>query len=1429
MMRPISPPTVLSGRDQNESLPNDSRTEFFCVLGPAQRIGPARVRLGIVLFCTWLSATYVFVGRAVLTAAEYRAGLARVDITPHYPIRLNGFGFRRSESEGIYQRIWAKALALQYKDDPPILLITLDSLGIRESMVNEVARRLAQDTPIRRDRLAVTFTHSHTTPKVNGASDTIFSSPIPPEHQARIDRYTQELTDALEKVCRQALSALQPVRLAWGIGQVTFAKNRRTPGGPVDHSLPCLAVWGEDGQLRGVLVTYACHCVTLSHNQIGGDWAGYAQEFIERKYPGAIAMVSIGCGSDANPTSGVTGDKVDVARTQGAEIADELERVIQRGLLPIEGPIIAQLTYMDLPLEAAPSPEQLEQRAAQGGPAGYNAQYQLDRLARGEKLLEAIHYPVQSFSFGRSLHMVFLAGEVCVDYALRLRDLLDASRLWLHGYSNDFCAYIPSERLLREGGYGGGSEIVYFALPSKLRPGLEQKIVDAVVSVTPEVFFPGKATQGARPKAPQDAMACFRLDPKFRIELVAAEPLVCDPVAVDFAPDGSLWVVEMPDYSREVESESFQPSGRVKKLKDSNNDGRFDSAVVFLEGLRFPTGATHWRDGLLVCAAPHILWARDTNQDGRADEVQTFFTGFATHNPHARVNSLRWGVDGWLYGSGGLFGGHIRSWAGQEAVLERQDFRIQVDTGAIEGATGTSQQGRCRDDWDNWFGCDNSNLAWHYPLFDHYVRRNRHQVAPPSRVSVPLNDAAARLIPAGDLVLFPLSGAPGRATSACGIEIYRDNWLGEELQGNLFTCEPVHQAVHRLVLERHGAVFRGRRAPDETDREFLSSTDPWFRPVQVRTGPDGALWIVDMYRYVIEHKRWIPQEIIANLDLMAGREYGRIYRLVPATRGTRPVPNLEQLSAEQWVALLDHPNGTLRDLAHEMLIWNRPKQVKTHLEELARNGRHPAGRLAALWTLQLRGELDETLFVHVLHDPHPAVRRQAVRVAESYADSQAVAEAVRQTVTDPEYEVRYQAAWSLGAFAPHFAAPALAQLALQAPGDPYMIAAVGSSLSADNVGLFLNCWPELLRLTPEQRDIYEQFAAMHVLLVGEMAFETHLAQVDVTYQSTPSREAFRMLWRLVDAYHRLRPDANPSARWPQLGQWIEQARSVTEDWNNEERLRSEAITFIGKCRRREDVGWLCRWLELQHPPTLQQRALEVLAELSFAEIGQQLVTLWPQVTPKLQNELLDVLLRRPAWTVELVEALEQDLIPRGSLDATRRQRLFAQVPPQLKQRLEQLFEYQSQHRANVDRYRSALPSGNSQFGKELFVKHCASCHRWKELGQSVGPDLSALANKSPDYLLTAILDPNREVEPRYLAYAVQTNGGQVLTGLLVAETSTSITIVEAEGKSRELLRDDIEQIRSTGLSLMPEGLERELSAEQIAHLIAWLMESTAMR
>jgi hypothetical protein len=421
-----------------------------------------------------------------------KVGVAQVDITPDYPIRLSGFGFRRAESEGVTQKVWAKALAFGDAQEGPAIIITTDNLCVPDDITQEVARRLAGKTGLKRERLTITATHTHTAPMLNNVCPTLFGTNIPPEHQLHIDQYTKEFTDKLEEVGLAAVKEIKPALVSWGVGAVNFSANRRTKGGPVDHDFPLMVVRDLDGKVRAIYFSYACHCVTLSNNKISGDWAGFAQDLVQDAFPGAIALASVGCGADSNPDSGVTGDKIEACKNQGQQIADEVKRLMAGELTPLIVNPIIHYARINLALDTARTRAEWEERAKKTDAVGHHARVNLARLDRGENLRTKLNYPVQTWIFGDKLALVYLPGETVVDYSLRLKKEFDGKRLWVNGYANDGRCYIPSERVLKEGGYEGGDAMIYYDIPQRFAPGLEEKIMEAVRAQIPQVFAASK-------------------------------------------------------------------------------------------------------------------------------------------------------------------------------------------------------------------------------------------------------------------------------------------------------------------------------------------------------------------------------------------------------------------------------------------------------------------------------------------------------------------------------------------------------------------------------------------------------------------------------------------------------------------------------------------------------------------------------------------------------------------------------------------------------------------------------------------------------------------------------------------------------------------------------------------------------------------------
>lgn len=415
--------------------------------------------------------------------ADQIAGVAKVDITPDYPVRLSGYGSRRDEHEGVEQRIFAKALALGSDAEGPAVLLTVDNCGVPAWMRDELVKRLK----IANARIAICSSHTHSAPMLVGVLPNLFSADIPPAHKANIKRYSRELTDKLERVALAALADRKPAKLSLGFGHASFAHNRRNFAfRPEDHSLPVLRVTGADGKVRAMFTSYACHATTLNFNKIHGDWPGCAQEFLEKEFPGAVALVALGCGSDQNPNPRRT---YELAREYGNAIGTEVQTIVKTAMRPVTGKLECRAKQIELPFDELPTRAEWEKRAKdKAANVAYHAKAQLAKLDRGEKLPTKLPYLVQVWSFGRDLAMVFFPGEIVVDYSLRLKRELDSERLWVNGYSNDVPCYIPSDRIWIEGGYEGASAMLYYDRPTRFAPGVEQRIISTVHQLIPREF-----------------------------------------------------------------------------------------------------------------------------------------------------------------------------------------------------------------------------------------------------------------------------------------------------------------------------------------------------------------------------------------------------------------------------------------------------------------------------------------------------------------------------------------------------------------------------------------------------------------------------------------------------------------------------------------------------------------------------------------------------------------------------------------------------------------------------------------------------------------------------------------------------------------------------------------------------------------------------
>ena len=428
-------------------------------------------------------------------------GVSRIDITPAYPMRLTGYGNRTNVFDSVEQKLWGKALVLAQKGKPTMVWITLDLIGFPGFFADALYARLVQKIGLKdRAQLVVSATHTHNGPET-GVLVNIFGVTPAPNQLADVKLYRDNLLDKLEKLVIDAYALKAPGKLSWAVDQVTFAINRRvleggkwkdfgeTPNGPVDHDLPVLRATDLDGKLVALLINYACHGTTLvpEHNFIHGDWMGATQDMIEKKYPGATAMVAIGCAGDANPSP--RGEFVHVNQ-HAVMITDKIEKLLQADKFTALNNIpVGKMKKVELAFAHVPDAKEFVEQSKLEAAQGLYARNSLSILAEGGSISSTMSYPVQVWSFGNQLAIVFLGGEVVVDYSLRIKREFIKEKIWVNAYSNDVSTYIASKRLFTEGGYEVDGSMPYYNHPSRLTEDTEEKIINAVRELIPKKFL----------------------------------------------------------------------------------------------------------------------------------------------------------------------------------------------------------------------------------------------------------------------------------------------------------------------------------------------------------------------------------------------------------------------------------------------------------------------------------------------------------------------------------------------------------------------------------------------------------------------------------------------------------------------------------------------------------------------------------------------------------------------------------------------------------------------------------------------------------------------------------------------------------------------------------------------------------------------------
>jgi len=941
------------------------------------------------------------------------------------------------------------------------------------------------------------------------------------------------------------------------------------------------------------------------------------------------------------------------------------------------------------------------------------------------------------------------------------------------------------------------------------------------------------AKPSSQPLTPDASLRKVHVPAGFTAAIVAAEPLLLDPVAFDWDERGRLWVVEMADYPNGMDNHG-KAGGRVRVLEDSDGDGRYDHSTLIADGLNFPNGIICWRDGAIVTAAPNILFLGAAQGDGKATEPQVLVSGLAEGNQQLRANGLRWGLDNWVYvaiGSAWKEGEATRlksNCTGEWVTVGSRDFRFRPDTGALEPQSGPTQFGLNRDNWGHWFGTQNSNPLWHYVLPDQYLRRNPHYGAGETRVQL-LRPQNPQVFPAAPLEKrFRDLSQAGHFTSACSGMVLRDRQLFPAGGLHAFVCEPFHNLVQHARLSDAGPTFTAERAADEGEFDFFASEDRWCRPVMVREGPDGALWIADMYRYMIEHPQWLPKEGVEELlpHYRSGDDRGRIYRVSRTGAVAFHALRFDTLGTAEVVAALNSSNGWQRDKAQQILLWRGDQAAVVPLRELAERSANPLARLHALCTLDGLGALVPTDVARALADAHPGIRENALRLAETRFTPEVLAAAVR-LVDDQDAKVRLQLAFSLGATPAAEAGQALAVLLKAHAAEPTMVAAIMSSavphisalartgsgpsdaLLSTALGVVdRNALALLLAPTLSPIGAGEHFSS------GRLEGFVHL--LDFLAQHRSSLATLR--GTVVDPLTDLLTTADAI---------FAQSRGTANDGSapDDERIAAARLLARDPMTQAEGMKLLITWLGPQHPSAAQAAAINALRASGAEAVPNALAQAWPTFGPAARQEAIAAWMSREPWTFDLVQRIERRELPVSAVESLYRARLLKHVSKRISQLAGTVFSAGAATARGkvVDSYRPALAlKGDPVKGHAVYALVCSVCHRHGGEGHDIGPDLVSVVEHPPEKLLRSILDPSEDIQPGFNAYTCTLTTGQQLYGLLASESASSVIIKLVDGSQRTVLRNQIATLQSQNISLMPEGLEAAITQQQLADLIEFL-------
>lgn len=927
----------------------------------------------------------------------------------------------------------------------------------------------------------------------------------------------------------------------------------------------------------------------------------------------------------------------------------------------------------------------------------------------------------------------------------------------------------------------------------------------------------------SRPTEPEEAVMTLHSQRGTRVELVAAEPDVVDPVSACFDGSGRLWVVEMPDYPTGPQ-EGAAPDGRVAILQDINGDGRYERVSTFAEGLLFATGVLPWRDGAIVTLAGSVVFLRDRDGDLVSDETEIWFEGFSEDNTQLRANHPTLAADGRVYVAGGLRGGKVISrdprWATPQPIsLAGRDFAFDIRGGWCGAVVGNSQFGLAISDDGTRFVCDNRHPCRQVVFESEQLDRNPW---------LTLDDAVKDVAASGaDSRVHALTEAwttsnlhAGQFTAACGLHVRSRGGVPRDF----LVCEPTASLVQRQRIESDAIVLESRplAAVQENEGraiEWLASTDPWFRPVDVFSGPDQATYIVDMYRAVIEHPQWVPQELKDRPDTWWGNDRGRIWRVVGAT-----VEQPGDAAGDDFVLRLNHPAAAVRQQAvRQFFEAEDPSPYVADLKRAILQHRDSAAAMLAARMLAAADRLDAPLVADLLQSKNS---RCVTAVLRSAPPELLTAEQLAEQIDNPEPAVQFAALLAAGLSPDPMTIEAVVERA-EAIAANHLLKQACASGSREFVERVL------LGILHDTEEDLASAATLAEALARRCGRESDRQVLDALLAALAPDDRRELAIGVVDGVAQGLQRRGQDARDFAMGLSVDaraQVESVLQSVREELAVPNagadslqRAVRLIGRYGNEGDRDRLLAILDDRSATALHLACLDALADSDRRAAAGSAVNVLEHLDSGARPRALELIVGDEASALRLLERLAEGSYPRGLLDVRFTSRLQRHSSARVRERADETFgKLNADRRAVIDQYADRIEQGDPQAGRELFRQHCAACHRIGSIGANVGPDISDSRTQSPAALLMAILDPNAAIDAAYLRSSLLTVDGRQLEGLLEENSAERVSLRQTDGTTVVLDPEDIAQSRTTGLSLMPEGFEQQIKPDQMADLIAFI-------